>query len=72
MRLVIGILLIVLGVISALYINIYLLIAGIIDIINGANIAWSVFKIAVREIVGAIVAFVSVVGGMTLIGKSFK
>lgn len=70
MKVVLAILFIILGICSAAFINIYLLITGIIDIIHGSSIFWGVVMIALREIVGAIVAFMFIALGLAIVRKS--
>jgi hypothetical protein len=70
MRVLLAILLIILGICSAAFINVYLLITGIIDIIHGSSVFLGIVMIALREIVGAIVAFVFIGSGLAIVRKS--
>jgi len=70
MKYALAALLIVIGICSALFIDIYLLISGIIEIVHGASIIWGIVKIALREVVGAIVAIIFIGSGIAIASKN--
>lgn len=70
MKIILGVLLILAGIISAAFINVYMLITGIIDIIHGSNILWGIVKIVFRELIGGIITITLVGSGFLLIKKS--
>jgi len=70
MKELLGVVLITLAFIAFAYINIYMLVIGIKDIIVTGEIIKGVFIIITREIVGAIIAFIIGIFGLILISKS--
>jgi hypothetical protein len=52
---ILGVLIVIGGFCAGFYIDIYMLIKAIIDIVHGGNIAWDVFMIIIREVVGFLV-----------------
>ncbi|MNV89645.1 hypothetical protein D3C71_1839570 [compost metagenome] len=70
MKLFIGVLLIFAGFLAAGFFNIFLLIKGIVDIVNHGALIKGLIEIFIREIVGGIIAFVLIVSGAGVIASN--
>jgi hypothetical protein len=68
---IIGILLVILGILTFMFGDIYLLVTAILDLIqNGtANLFWDITKLLFREVIAGIVAFILVVSGYVILIK---
>jgi hypothetical protein len=71
MRLLIGGILIILGILIFLIGDVYLLITSIMDIINNGttNLLWDVIKIIFREFIAGVFGFIFVFVGIMITGK---
>ncbi|MNB94533.1 hypothetical protein D3C75_416880 [compost metagenome] len=72
MRVLLGVLLILSAVFVGAFVDVYLLIKGIIDIVNNGDLLKGLIEIFIREIVGGIVAVVLFISGIACIGSSKK
>jgi hypothetical protein len=67
-----GVLIMIVGVLVGIFLNTYLLITGVIDIIHGSNVFWGIVMIAFRGIIGFIVAIALWIIGFKFIKDGLK
>lgn len=61
---ILGVLIIVVGFCFGFYIDIYMLVKAIVNLAHGGSIAWNVFMLIVREIVGVAIIVACWIIGM--------
>jgi len=66
-----GILLVILGILTFIFGDIYLLVTAIVDLVNNGvdNLFWDIIKLLFREVISAIISFILIVSGYVLLIK---
>lgn len=67
---IVGVVAIILGIMFGIYADIYLLIKGIVDIVEGVgSLWWNICLIAFREVVGGVIAMIMFVVGIFFLSR---